>query len=105
VADALDHSRLRKLHERATRSGSEYDRDTFARAAFVVVPEMLAERDRLRAALRRIRDNDLVTQEGLDGVDQDLLEQVTGDCRGPQIIAAFALPDESPRLAPWRGGA
>lgn len=54
MADALDHSRLRKLHERATRTGSEYDRDTFARAAFAVVPEMLAERDRLWTALTAI---------------------------------------------------
>lgn len=56
MADLLDHNRLRKLHERATRTGSGHDRETFTRAALEVVPGLLDERERYRAALAKARE-------------------------------------------------
>jgi hypothetical protein len=74
MADALDHNRLRKLHERATRTGSTHDLDTFARAALAVVPEMLAERDQLIAELVSMRADLSTTLGQLDARNVERLD-------------------------------
>ncbi|CUU61283.1 hypothetical protein Ga0074812_1751 [Parafrankia irregularis] len=68
MTEPLDRHGLMKLHEQANQTGSAYDRDTFAKAALALLPEILGQLDQALAEARAADGAAIGLAEDLDEV-------------------------------------